>query len=299
MSLMQAQIDANVLAAAARRERIAANADIIDVEEKKASARSALIKKLNSSIMASNTIISNAARSVAVLMEEDAKACAPYPTLDNGEAHGSQAGSKIGATIVLSCDAGFVLELKPVGEEDWPPTYSPSQDYSGAEEATVVCNPSMVWSDNTQYRCIRPPSSPTTSPSTTQTTSPTTSTSPTSTSQTTTGTTTSATTTVTTTPWPEGSVITVISDGTRGKPYCTWNKGPCVWDATVQNKCAKGLCEASGKRFVKFLKASNNFCTVSHVVGQSWFFMALTGGEAYQEGSWANDAEITALCTPG
>lgn len=49
---------------------------------------------------------------------------------------------------------------------------------------------------------------------------------------------------------PVGTV-TVVSDGSRERPYCTWRGVKCVWNASFQDECAERLCAASGRTLVE------------------------------------------------
>lgn len=92
-----------------------------------------------------------------------------------------------------------------------------------------------------------------------------------------------------------GAGIRVVSDGTRTRPHCSWNRAPCIFNSSVEALCAQGLCVASGYSFGTFVSASNNPCTSSFVTGEYYFYLWTTGAVEYR--NYANDAQITALCS--
>lgn len=86
----------------------------------------------------------------AAMFPADALACAPYPTLRSGTAHGT--GTAPGSIRVLACNAGFRL------------TGSTVETMAG----TVVCNgngnSTGTWSDGRSSRCVSATQPPTVSP---------------------------------------------------------------------------------------------------------------------------------------
>eukprot|EP00041_Stephanoeca_diplocostata_P027797 m.772384 g.772384 ORF g.772384 m.772384 type:complete len:1239 (+) comp23247_c0_seq4:176-3892(+) len=88
------------------------------------------------------------------------------------------------------------------------------------------------------------------------------------------------------------------SDGTQSKPFCSWNRAPCVWNTTTQTECAQGVCTGMGYQYGTYLGASNNPCLSSHVSGTYYFTLMGTGGSVHS-GSWTNDASVNASCYSG
>lgn len=272
ISTMQSTLTVQNEQAAIDSNTIALQAKTIAAQALRSKAQDEEFKELNAKVVELATNATTQELQVRELSKTD-PSCPSYPTLTNGEAHGY--GDTLGSVRVLSCNEGFILALEPKSgsAEPWPPHWMSSEEHE--VESTVICRADRTWSDGARSRCVVAATTPTMTPTTTMT-----STSP------------------TTTPTTPDSIV-IVSDGTRSAPHCTWNMSPCVWDQSVKEKCAKGLCEAvPGREYVDFIDASNDYCRESFISGTAWFYLALTSGAPYQQGSWSSDAQITASCKP-
>jgi len=91
--------------------------------------------------------------------------------------------------------------------------------------------------------------------------------------------------------------ITIMSDGTQGRPHCSW-RTTCNWDPMTQGICARSLCQASGYPGGSYMSASNNMCTSSYTADPFHYYEADTHRFLSSNGGEGNEAMITANCSP-
>jgi hypothetical protein len=90
-----------------------------------------------------------------------------------------------------------------------------------------------------------------------------------------------------------GKGTLVESNGSASAPHCSWSSS-CNWDQDTKNICAQKLCEASGFKTGRFVKASNNMCTTSYTSSSLHYYNV--DKQKYDHGSPSNEAKITARC---
>lgn len=95
----------------------------------------------------------------------------------------------------------------------------------------------------------------------------------------------------------QGGVVTIVSDGTRQRPHCSWRRS-CNWDQPTQTICARSLCQASGYSGGTYMSASNNMCTGSYTSNAFHYYEADTQRFLSSHGGEGYEAMITASCLP-
>jgi len=91
-----------------------------------------------------------------------------------------------------------------------------------------------------------------------------------------------------------GPSKTVVSNGSKKYPHCTWNS-KCKWDSATKGKCATGLCKSAGYKGGKYVAASNDMCKKSFTSSTHWFYI-VDKAPHLRHVSHSNDAQITAKC---
>lgn len=68
--------------------------------------------------------------------------------------------------------------------------------------------------------------------------------------------------------------VTIASDGTEARPYCSWWNDPCPnYTVEVKNKCAQRLCEASGYDLGAYISDTGDWCTTDATSSPAWQYM--------------------------
>merc|ERR1712070_609620 len=89
--------------------------------------------------------------------------------------------------------------------------------------------------------------------------------------------------------------VTIKTDGSKKKPYCSWNS-KCKWNAAAKAACAKKMCQLNGFKKGKFIWASNNMCKVSATSKSVWNLSWDKPGKPVK-GRWGSEAAIEAKCS--
>ena len=91
-------------------------------------------------------------------------------------------------------------------------------------------------------------------------------------------------------------VLTITSDGSQARPYCTWSN-VCQYDSSVEILCAEKLCEASGFSYdssTVFVSSSGSMCVYDIYGGSAWYYVVDLGSYSY--GGYGLESAITARC---
>jgi hypothetical protein len=95
----------------------------------------------------------------------------------------------------------------------------------------------------------------------------------------------------------EEQTVTISSDGTQAKPYCSWSTSCPSWTVSTQNECALKLCEASGYTSATFVSAhpSGGMCLQSIVSGTQHYWNANLN--VYEQKDYNKEVAVTAECS--
>ena len=95
----------------------------------------------------------------------------------------------------------------------------------------------------------------------------------------------------------EEQTVTISSDGTQAKPYCSWSTSCPSWSISTQNECALKLCEASGYTSATFVSAnpSGGMCIQSIVTGVQHYWNAYSN--VYEQKDYNKEVAVTAECS--
>ena len=91
-------------------------------------------------------------------------------------------------------------------------------------------------------------------------------------------------------------VLTITSDGSQARPYCTWSN-VCQYDSSVEILCAEKLCEASGFSYdssTVFVSSSGSMCVYDIYGGGAWYYVVDLGDYYYND--YILESAITARC---
>jgi hypothetical protein len=97
---------------------------------------------------------------------------------------------------------------------------------------------------------------------------------------------------------PEGelgaqALVTVTSDGTRSRPYCSWASS-CTWSPYVQQLCAEKLCQASGYTTGTWIADTGSMCQYSVTGDTIWAYVV--DWDTYYQAGFGLESRITAQC---
>ena len=95
----------------------------------------------------------------------------------------------------------------------------------------------------------------------------------------------------------EDTTVTITSDGTQAKPYCSWSSSCPAWTTAVQDECALKLCEASGYSSATYVSSnpSGGMCIESVTSDTVHYWNVVTN--VYQETAYNKEVAVTAECS--
>jgi cell division septum initiation protein DivIVA len=100
-----------------------------------------------------------------------------------------------------------------------------------------------------------------------------------------------------------GCTVTITSDGSRQKPYCSWSEYGCPeWNSDTQQQCAKMLCMNAGYSSdgAQYVYSTGNMCTTSATDSDvyQWIWgTSMTDLRQVGSRGWL-ESGITAKCNP-
>ena len=95
----------------------------------------------------------------------------------------------------------------------------------------------------------------------------------------------------------EEQTITITSDGTQAKPYCSWSANCPSWTVSTQNECALKLCEASGYTSATFVSANPTAGMCESSITSDTVHYWTADLDTYEHKSYAKEVAVTAECS--
>ena len=95
----------------------------------------------------------------------------------------------------------------------------------------------------------------------------------------------------------EEQTVTITSDGTQAKPYCTWSSNCPSWIPDTQNECALKLCEASGYTSATYVSSNPTagMCESSLTSATVHYWNAVDN--IYEHMAYNKEVAVTAECS--